>query len=88
MLKANSLSSTRTATKSSSLQLICQMCTRNNNGSGKCPGLNIDCFASKKKGHRDNLEACTVKVKKVNQVHSEETGLDTDSVGKILELVN
>ena len=45
---------------SGSAQLQCQTYTGNNFGTNKCPGLNMECFASCVNGHMKNLAACKV----------------------------
>jgi hypothetical protein len=68
----------------------CSTCTRANHPPGKCPGLTMECYTCRKKGHMKNSKACKKsgdKKEKVDQVHASDTE-DTDSdksVGRVVE---
>ena len=70
--------------------LICKTCTRPTHGEGKCPGLNIECYDCKKKGHFKGSEACknktkpskNVKTRAVNE-SEDETDSEVESVGRV-----
>ena len=66
----------------------CQTCTRAKHADNKCPGVSMECFACRKKGHMKGSKACKnpKKKEKVDQV--KDSGEETDSgssVGRVTE---